>query len=118
MLVTKEWEMKKVYSMSKDEHVREMLGERLNNISLEMPTKKQKLEHPQCRWIILCTKSGNRFIPSVEKVIRLWKEACDIAEFGFWSSTVIEDGLYYIVDGSLLKASESDTGLKRKINNL
>ncbi|MDD3997140.1 MAG: hypothetical protein PHH86_05455 [Sphaerochaetaceae bacterium] len=108
----------KAYSNNKTERARELIGELLRETPIIIPTLKQKQEFLDCRWIISCTKTEkSRIVPSIEKAIRIWMEACQTQELGFWASSVLINGLYLLLDGELVKGKEADPNIKRKVDN-
>jgi hypothetical protein len=108
----------KVYSNNKTERAREIVGELLKETPIIIPNMNQKQEFPDCRWILSCTKTEkNRIVPSIEKAIRIWMEACQTQELGFWASSVLINGLYLLMDSELIKGKDADPNIKRKIDN-
>lgn len=118
LYASKDWENETVYSQNKAERLREQRGEMLKDSPIIMPNRKQKSEHPDCRWIISCTVSSkNRFL-GLEKTISIWKEFCENdIELGFWTATTLCSGLYLLIDGKLFKGTEADPELQKKIQN-
>ncbi len=109
----------KSYSTNKIERLREVSGEIIKETPIIIPTIENKEKFPDCRWIYQCSRSPktNRIVPSIEKMIREWKEICIIEGLAFWPVSTFIDGLYLLLDGKLIKGEDADPNIRRKYYN-
>jgi hypothetical protein len=113
----KEWEEEIVYSTSSEEKLRELIGETAKKLGIKIATRKNLEEFPGCRWIIRCTRRGNGKITGIEGPLSIWRDACLHVGLDFWNKSEIENGLYFLVDGEIIKGVMADPKLGSKIYN-
>jgi len=112
-----EWEEEKVYSTSKEEKLRELIGEAAKKLGIRIATRKNLKEFPGCRWIIRCTRRENGKITGIEEPLSIWRDVCLQVGLDFWNKSEIENGLYFFVDEEIIKGVIADPKLDSKIYN-
>lgn len=117
LIANRDVDTEKVYSADKIEAARERIGEKLANNPIVIPTRKQKAQFLDCRWIFPCTATTKTYKPSPETYINRWCEACENEDLMFWDALTLKNGLYLLLDGELIKATTYDRNVSRKIRN-
>ena len=107
----------KVYSINAYDREIEEIGEAIEETPIIIPTRKQQIEYPDCRWILACSKDGKRYQPSPERYINAWKTACEEKDKKFWGRQILLTGLYLFIGGNLYKATDYDKNMKTIIKN-
>ena len=107
----------RVYSRDKEEAAMEKIGSEMKRLPILLPTRIQKAEHLDCRWILTCNSTEKGYKPSVETYIHAWFVACEYEGLAFFNQQTLKNGLYLLIDGILIKATARDRKLSWKLKN-